>query len=86
LYRLLITGILKESWCWGVVIFFIPLTTSVQSGSLVGFVGASRNIYALSKSQAAIKVLDIFHINLKLIWKCQQSMTKLAQHKTIQLV
>ena len=28
------------------------------------------NIYILSESQAAIKALDIFQINSKLLWDC----------------
>jgi hypothetical protein len=36
----------------------------------------SRNIYILSNSQAAIKSLDNFHINSKLVWECQPSQLK----------
>jgi hypothetical protein len=49
-----------------------------------GYTG--RNIYALSESKVATKALDNFQINSKLIWKCHQSMTKLAERNTIQLV
>jgi hypothetical protein len=49
-----------------------------------GYTG--RKIYALSESQAATKALDNFQINSKLIWECHQSMTKLAERNTIQLV
>ena len=47
---------------------------------------AGRNIYILSDSQAAIKALDNFQKNSKLIWDCHQSLVKLAEHKRIQLV
>jgi hypothetical protein len=45
-----------------------------------------RNIYILSNSQAAIKAPEIVQINSKLVWDCQQSLVKLAEHKRIQLV
>jgi Ribonuclease HI len=45
-----------------------------------------RNIYFLSNSQAAIKTLDSFGINSKLVWDCCQSPVKLAKHNMIQLV
>jgi ribonuclease HI len=45
-----------------------------------------RNIYILSDSQAAIKALDSFQINSKLVWDCHQSLVKLAEHNRIQLV
>jgi ribonuclease HI len=47
---------------------------------------AGKNIYILSDSEAAIKALDIFHINSKLVWDCHQSLMKVAEHKRIQLV
>jgi len=37
-----------------------------------------RNIYTLPDSQAAIKALDSFQINFKLVWDCHQSLTKVA--------
>ena len=42
-----------------------------------------RNIYFLSDSQVAIKTLDIFEINFKLVWVCYQSLVKLAKHNRI---
>jgi hypothetical protein len=41
-----------------------------------GYIG--RNIYILPDSQAAIKALDSFQINSKLVWDCHQSLVKLA--------
>jgi hypothetical protein len=38
--------------------------------------------YRSRNSQAAIKVLDSFEINSKLIWDCHQSLVKLAEHIT----
>jgi ribonuclease HI len=49
-----------------------------------GYTG--RNIYILSSSQAAVKALEEFQINSKLVWDCHQSLVKLTQHKRIQLV
>jgi hypothetical protein len=46
-----------------------------------GYTG--RNIYILSDSQAAIKALDSFQINSKLVWDCHQSLVKLAEHNNI---
>jgi ribonuclease HI len=46
----------------------------------------SRNIYILSDSQAAIKALDSYQINSKLVWDCHQSLVQLAEHNRIQLV
>ena len=43
-----------------------------------GYTG--RNIYILSDSQVAIKVLDSSQINSKLVWDCQQSLVELAEH------
>lgn len=45
-----------------------------------------RNIYFLSDSQTAIKTLDSFEINFKLIWDCYQFLVKLGKHNKIQLV
>jgi ribonuclease HI len=49
-----------------------------------GYTG--RNFYILSDSQAAIKALDSFQINSKLVWDCHQSLVKLAEHNRIQPV
>jgi len=49
-----------------------------------GYTG--KNIYILSNSQAAIKTLDSFQINSKLVWDCHQLLVKLAEHDRIQLV
>jgi ribonuclease HI len=49
-----------------------------------GYTG--RNICILSDSQAAIKALDSYQINSKLVWDCHQSLAKLAEHNRIQLV
>jgi len=38
-----------------------------------------RNIYILPNSQAAIKALDSFQVNSKLVWDCHQSLAKLAE-------
>jgi hypothetical protein len=45
-----------------------------------------RNIYILTDSQAAMKVLNNFQINSKLVWDCHQSLTRLAEHNTGQLI
>jgi hypothetical protein len=45
-----------------------------------------RNIYILSNSQAAIKALDRYQINSKLVWDCHQCLVKLAEHNRIQPV
>jgi hypothetical protein len=45
-----------------------------------------KKICILSDSQAAIKALDSFQINSKLVWDCHQSLVKLAEHNRIQLV
>jgi ribonuclease HI len=49
-----------------------------------GYTG--RKIYILSASQVAIKALDSFQIDSKLVWDCHQSLVKLAEHNRIQLV
>jgi predicted transcriptional regulator len=49
-----------------------------------GYTG--RNISIISDSQAAIKDLESFQINSKLVWDCHQSLVKLAEHNRIQLV
>jgi ribonuclease HI len=40
----------------------------------------ARNICILSDSQAAIKVLNNFQINSKLVWDCHQSLVRLTDH------
>jgi ribonuclease HI len=49
-----------------------------------GYTG--RSIYILSNSQAAVKALDHFQINSKLVWDCHQSVVKLAEHNRSQLL
>jgi hypothetical protein len=46
----------------------------------------NRNIYILSPSKVAIKVLDNYQINSELVWSCHQSHVKLAGHKRVQLI
>jgi len=45
-----------------------------------------RYIYILSDSQAAIKALNNFQINSKLVWDCCQSLVKLAEYNRVQLI
>jgi hypothetical protein len=45
-----------------------------------------RNIFILSDSQAAIKALNNFQINSKLVWDCYQFLMRLAEHNRVQLV
>jgi ribonuclease HI len=45
-----------------------------------------KNIYILSYSQAAVKALDSFNINSKLVWDCHQCLMKLKENNRIQLV
>jgi hypothetical protein len=49
-----------------------------------GYTG--KNIYSLPDSQAAIKAIDIVLINSKLVRDCRQSLVKVAEHNSIQLV
>jgi ribonuclease HI len=42
------------------------------------------NIYILLESQAAIKALDTYQFNSKLVWDCHQSLVYLAKHNTVQ--
>jgi ribonuclease HI len=49
-----------------------------------GYTG--RNIHILSDSQEAIKALESFQINSKVVWDTPQSLVKLAEHNRIQLV
>ena len=49
-----------------------------------GYTG--RNTDILSDGQAAIKALESFQINFKLVWDCHQSLVKLSDHNWIQLV
>jgi predicted RNA binding protein with dsRBD fold (UPF0201 family) len=44
------------------------------------------NIYILLNIQAAIKVLNNFQINSKLLWDCHQSLLKLAEHNRVQVL
>jgi ribonuclease HI len=46
----------------------------------------NRKIYILSDSTAAIKALDIYQINSKLVWDCHQSLIQLAEHNRVQLI
>jgi ribonuclease HI len=46
----------------------------------------NRNIYILSDSQAAIKVLGKGQIISKLVWDCHQSLIQLARHSRVQLI
>jgi ribonuclease HI len=46
----------------------------------------NRNIYILSDSQAAIKVLCKYQITSKLVWECHQSLLQLARPNRVQLV
>jgi len=41
-------------------------------------------MYFLSDKQIAIKTLDSFEMNCKLVWDCYQSLVKLAKHNSIQ--
>jgi ribonuclease HI len=45
-----------------------------------------RNIYILSDSQAAIKELDSYKINSKLVWDCHQYLMVLAEHNNVQFM
>jgi hypothetical protein len=45
-----------------------------------------RNIYILSESKAAIKALDNYQINSKLLWDCHQPLVKLAKHNRVQII
>jgi hypothetical protein len=45
-----------------------------------------RNVYILLNIQAAIKVLNNFQINSKLLWDCRQSLLKLAEYNRVHLV
>jgi hypothetical protein len=49
-----------------------------------GYTG--RNIYILSDGQPAVKTLESFQINSKLVWDSHQSLVKLAEHNWIQMV
>jgi hypothetical protein len=46
----------------------------------------NRNIYVLLGSQAAIKALDNYQINSKLVWDCHQSPVKLVKRNRVQLI
>jgi hypothetical protein len=45
-----------------------------------------KNVHNLSDSQAAIKVLNNFQINWKIVWKCHQSMVRLAECNRVQRI
>ena len=45
-----------------------------------------RSIYIVLDSQVAIKVLNNFQINCKLVWDCHQSLVGMAEHNRVQLV
>ena len=47
---------------------------------------AGKNIYILSVAQATITTLESFQINSKLVWDCNQSLVRLAEHNWIQPV
>jgi len=53
------------------------ITDSTEKGYKV------KKIYILSHSQAAIKALDSFQMNSKLVWDCHQSLVQLAGHNRI---
>jgi ribonuclease HI len=46
----------------------------------------NRNICILLDSQAAIKALDNYRINSKLVLDCRQSLLKLAKYSRVQLI
>jgi hypothetical protein len=46
----------------------------------------NRNIYNLSESQEATKVLDNYQINSKLVWDRHQSLMQLSKHNRVQLI
>jgi len=49
-----------------------------------GIASVCRKIYILSNSQAAIKKLNSFQINSKLVFECHQSLVKMVKTKSIQ--
>jgi hypothetical protein len=53
----------------------------IMENIVKGYTG--RNVYIISDSQAAIKALDSFQINSKLVWDCYQYLVKFAEHKRI---
>jgi ribonuclease HI len=42
--------------------------------------------YTYHNSQAAIKALNDFPINSKLVWNCHHSLMRLAEHNRVQLI
>jgi hypothetical protein len=46
----------------------------------------NRNIYILSDSQAAIKVIGKYQNTSKLVWECHQSFIQLAKHNRLYLI
>jgi ribonuclease HI len=67
-----------------VLVEIYAIKACIMENTEKGYKG--RNIYILSDSQAAIKVLNNFQINSKLDWDCQQSLVRLAEHNGIQLI
>jgi hypothetical protein len=45
-----------------------------------------RKVYILCDSQASIKTLNNFQISSKLVWTCDQSQVRLAEHNRFQLI
>jgi len=92
-----VTGTGVYRWCWRGGQNFIHGIHSTKFQAEICTVKActmeniengytGKNIYILSNSQAAIKTLDSFQINSKLVWDCHQLLVKLAEHDRIQLV
>jgi ribonuclease HI len=46
----------------------------------------NRNICIPSDSQTAIKALDSYQINSKLVWDCHQFLSQLAEHNRVQII
>jgi ribonuclease HI len=60
------------------------IKASIMENTENGYKG--RSIYILSDSQAAIKALNNFQINSKLVLDCHQSLVRLAEHNRFQLI
>lgn len=60
------------------------IKTCIMENTAMDYKG--RNIYALSNNQVAIKALNNFQVNSKLVWDCHNSLVKLAEHKRVQLI
>jgi hypothetical protein len=52
----------------------------------MGTIEICRNICLLLGSQGAIKDLENYQINSKLVWDCHQSLIQLAKHNRDQLI